>query len=210
VFRAAVAVFVTALACPAVGDEPKCRGTKEPYKGKCLYPDEVRKLKDKERAEKKKRKVREEKRREEKEKRNRREEKKRKFTKKKKLAEDTVSADSSAVGFDELMGKGDKKRKGGRCPEALGYYLQALRLKPGYSEANYKVADCYRREGDCGRAIEYYKKAVSRSGFRNAYVGLARCYRSLGKTSEARKVLEDGLQRYDDGMMKMMLQELGG
>ena len=113
-------------------------------------------------------------------------------------------------GFDDLMRKGDKKKKAGSCAQALGYYLQALRLKPGYSEVNYKVGDCYRREGDCKRAVPHYQKAISLSGFRNAYVGLARCYRSLGKTSEARKTLEEGLQRYDDGMMKMMLQELGG
>lgn len=35
---------------PCLADQPKCRGTKKAYKGKCLYPDEIEKLKEKART----------------------------------------------------------------------------------------------------------------------------------------------------------------
>ncbi len=56
-FRLFVVLFAAALslATVAVGrggprDEPRCKGNKEPHKGKCLYPDEIKRLKAKEKA----------------------------------------------------------------------------------------------------------------------------------------------------------------
>lgn len=128
--------------------------------------------------------------------------------KEKDSARDGAKRDSEVHGFDALMAKANRLRKGGNHSAALGFYQKALNLKPGYSEAHYKLADCLRHTGNCGQANQHYKQAISLSGYRNAFVGMARCYKSLGKNAEARQILQEGLQRYDDSMMKMMLEQL--
>jgi tetratricopeptide (TPR) repeat protein len=116
---------------------------------------------------------------------------------------------AEARGFDGLMAKGDRYRKEGECGKALDPYLQAAELKPGYSEIHYKIGECYRHTGQHARAVTYYEKAINLSGYRNAYIGVAKSLSSLGRKADAKDYLKKGLERYEDGMMRMMLQELG-
>ena len=111
--------------------------------------------------------------------------------------------------FDGLMERADRYKKSGDMGRAVVYYEKASEMKPGYSEVHYKLAECYRAQGDCNEAIEHYRKAIDLSGFRNAFVGQAKCHLARGQKAEARKVLEEGLGRYDDGLMKMMLEQIG-
>jgi len=114
-----------------------------------------------------------------------------------------------AKGFDGLLKKGDKLRKDGNCSAALDVYRKAMEQKPGYSEVHYKMGECYRTLGNCAEAVKYFKRAIDLSGFKNAYVFIAKCYISMGQKAEAKKYLEAGLQKYDDGIMKMMLLQVG-
>lgn len=111
-------------------------------------------------------------------------------------------------GFDGLMKKGDRLRKDGNWYKALEYYRKALELKPTYSEVHYKIGECYRSIGNCAEAVKSFKRAIELSGFKNAYIYIAKCYISMGQKGEARRYLKAGLEKYDDGIMKMMLQQL--
>ena len=110
--------------------------------------------------------------------------------------------------FDSLMAKGDKARKSGKYSGALKYFTKARSLKPSYAEPNYKMAECYRSLGKCSSAVDFYDKAISISGFRNAYIGIAKCYRQMGDKASARKYLEKGVEKYNDGIMRLMLERL--
>jgi formylglycine-generating enzyme required for sulfatase activity len=109
--------------------------------------------------------------------------------------------------FDGLMAKGDHQRKNGEFAMALSFYLKAAEARP-LPEVSYKIAECYRQLGQCDSAVSYCEKAIAVSGFRNAYIGVAKCLASLGKRAEAKEYLREGLRRYDDGLMKMMILEL--
>ena len=110
--------------------------------------------------------------------------------------------------FDSLMAKGDKARKSGNYKGALNYFKKALSMKPSYAEPNYKVAECHRSMGNCSAAVGFYDKAISISGVRNAYIGIAKCYRQMGEKALARKYLEQGIEKYNDGIMRLMLEKL--
>ncbi len=110
--------------------------------------------------------------------------------------------------FDSLMAKGDKARKSRNYSKALKYFKKARSMKPSYAEPNYKVAECHRSMGNCSAAVGFYDKAISISGFRNAYIGIAKCYRQMGDKASAKKYLKKGIEKYNDGIMRLMLEKL--
>jgi len=113
-------------------------------------------------------------------------------------------------GYDGLMSKGNKLRKSGKHGDALKYFLKAAQIKPKHPEVQSKIGECYRRTGKCGSAVKYYQNAISTSGYKQAYIGIARCYISQGKKAEAKKYLEEGLRKYsNDFNMKMLLKKVG-
>ncbi|MBM4355363.1 MAG: tetratricopeptide repeat protein, partial [Deltaproteobacteria bacterium] len=122
--------------------------------------------------------------------------------------EDGSESEAEPRGFDSLMSKADRLRKDDKCGKALEYYHKAAELKPGYAEVQYKLGDCYRRTGRCSAAVKHYEQAISASGFQQAYIGVAKCYIEMGDKGAAKKRLEEGLKRHDDGIMKMMIEQL--
>ena len=92
--------------------------------------------------------------------------------------------------------------------KAVSYYLKALDQKPSHPEVNYKVGDCYYRMGKHSKAIGYFDKAISASGFRAAYTRIAQSLAATGQKPKAVKYLEEGLQRYPgDALMESMLSQ---
>lgn len=118
------------------------------------------------------------------------------------------SGDGDPGDFDGLMSKGNKLRKSKKYGKAVKYYLKATKIKPGHSEPQYKLAECYRHTGKCGVAVGHYERAIEISGFKSAYIGISNCYKSMGNKAQARAWLQKGLKRYDDAVMKMKLQQL--
>ncbi len=110
-------------------------------------------------------------------------------------------------GFDGFMSKGNSLRRSSPG-KAVIYYLKALDKKPSHPEVNYKVGDCYYRMGKHSKAVSYFDKAISASGFRAAYTRIAQSLAALGNKQKAVKYLEQGLERYPgDALMESMLSQ---
>ncbi len=103
---------------------------------------------------------------------------------------------SKARGYDGYMLAGLKAFKAGNYSAALNAYRNALAAKPGNAEVQHKMAECYRKMGNCSQAIKHYETAIAATGFYSSYIGIARCYKSSGNKDKAVNYLRQGLDRY--------------
>lgn len=83
----------------------------------------------------------------------------------------------------------------GKTQEAIGYYEQALRVKPDHAEASYNLGNAYWQQGKRHKAMECYAKALQSSPKNAAaHYNLANALADAGQLQEAVVHYETALQ----------------
>ncbi len=89
--------------------------------------------------------------------------------------------------------------------KAIETYNKLISLYPGSSEAvsvNINLGVLYGRFEEWDKAIECYESAIKAgTSFANVYANLSKDYMARGEYDKAKKVLEDGLNRFPDNLM---------
>jgi tetratricopeptide (TPR) repeat protein len=110
-------------------------------------------------------------------------------------------------GFDGLMSAARKAQEHGRTTQARRLLLQALTAKPNHPEALSSLGWCDVDEGKHQRAINYFRRALSRSdGYADARYGLGVALERSGQKSAAKKVYQDYLQKHPRGRRKRIVE----
>lgn len=79
---------------------------------------------------------------------------------------------------------------------AIGDYISSQQYIADRPESGINLGNLYARTGDAVRAESHYRRAIRLDpGFSPAYLNLADLYRQQGLEAEARKVLDQGLER---------------
>ena len=74
----------------------------------------------------------------------------------------------------------------GRTDKAIEFYLQALRIKPGYAHAHYNLGNALVKQGRTDEAIKHYLQALRvRPTYENAHNNLGNALAKIGRTDEA-------------------------
>jgi hypothetical protein len=83
---------------------------------------------------------------------------------------------------------------------AINLFLQASKKKPGMAEPLANIGDCYSRIGDSKQAIVFYNRAlVNNKDHLASILGLARAYKKLGLSAQAKAKYQDYLKLSPDG-----------
>lgn len=95
--------------------------------------------------------------------------------------------------------RGRTREQGVQLDAALQDYLRAAELKPGDVEIEFRVGDMLRRLDRYGEALPHLQ-AVAQADPDNParVIALARCLRSLGRTEEAFRVLDEWRRKHAD------------
>lgn len=80
--------------------------------------------------------------------------------------------------------------------EALTRYLNAVALKPDYSEVYNNLGSYYAARDDFAKAEEYYRKALANPAYATPFFG----FYNLGRIAEKRGDLEGSLKEYDQAI----------
>ena len=109
----------------------------------------------------------------------------------------------------ERLQKGIRLRESGKLLEANQLFKTLVTEYPDDPQVNYQCAWSYDVLGLENEAIPYYQKAIQyglpASDERDAYIGLGSTLRETGAYQESRKLLEKGIEKYNDNAMKAFL-----
>lgn len=100
-----------------------------------------------------------------------------------------------------LLGAATSARLSGKNSEAIRYYDELIALDPGINEAYFGRALSYRDIEEYNRAINDFKKYLSREKNEYAYAGLGDLYILTGKNSDAKYILEEGNSYFPDSKL---------
>ncbi len=85
--------------------------------------------------------------------------------------------------------------------QAIGYFEEAVKVDPEYSEAYNNLGYAYQKAGDFEKAISYYKKALSNPTYptaEKAYYNMGFSYYRLGKFDSALNSFKEAIKRAPD------------
>jgi tetratricopeptide (TPR) repeat protein len=106
-----------------------------------------------------------------------------------------VQAAQKAVALDPedaiaLSLLGQAKMAAGEAGEAEALWKKVIASRPNYQPAYVHLGELLRLQGRCKEAVGYYERAAPLDrGRRDFYRGLAECYRTLGESEKAEKIL---------------------
>lgn len=83
----------------------------------------------------------------------------------------------------------------GRPDEALVQFRKTLELEPNFQPAVFMEAQVYEDKGDLKQALALYEKAASLAATAIREAMVARIYAQMGRTGDARKILNELLER---------------
>lgn len=100
-------------------------------------------------------------------------------------------------------------RENGKLNEAHKMLMQLVEAYPHDPMVNYQCAWCCDVLGREKEAIPYYEKSIElglhKEDLKEAYLGLGSTYRTVGAYSKSEKLLEKGIEIFDDNAMKTFL-----
>src|SRR5579864_4018111 len=95
----------------------------------------------------------------------------------------------------------------GKSDDAIGYYLEALKMSPDYYPAHNNLGSLYLSRSDFKDAEEQFRKAVSLDQNEGqAYFNLGNVLMLTGRYSEAESAVSTGLQRRPDSAFGKFLE----
>ncbi|MBX3271879.1 MAG: zinc-ribbon domain-containing protein [Sandaracinaceae bacterium] len=109
--------------------------------------------------------------------------------------------------------RGDELYERGSHASAREHYEAALALRPGGSEALTGLGNVLLAQGDANGASNRFR-AAAQQGYGEAYIGLGRAYRRLGRNDDAIAAFERYLQRMPTGsqasLARRQIEEMRG
>lgn len=105
--------------------------------------------------------------------------------------------------------KAIKLRQDGKLEEASILLVELVKAKPEDAVINYQCAWCHDVMGKEKEAVAYYEKAIEIGlpvdDLKEAYLGLGSTYRTIGEYEKSKKLLEKGVEKFDDNAIRTFL-----
>ncbi len=112
----------------------------------------------------------------------------------------TIEACQKALAIDSKLAEaykliGNALQKTGKITESMGYYGQAIEIKPDFAEVYANLGTIYAQQENWDKAIDYYQKALSiEPNLSGVYRNLARIWRRKQEPAKAQSCLEKSRQ----------------
>ncbi|MGL4254603.1 MAG: tetratricopeptide repeat protein [Fusobacteriaceae bacterium] len=100
-----------------------------------------------------------------------------------------------------LLGAATSARFSGKNSEAVKYYSELIQKSPDFAEGYFGRALAYRELEEYNKAINDLKQCIFLEKNEYYYAGLGDLYMLIGKTREARDVLEDGNREFPESTL---------
>jgi tetratricopeptide (TPR) repeat protein len=109
----------------------------------------------------------------------------------------------------KMLDKAIQLRKNGELKEANSILVELVRKFPNHGIVNYQCAWSFDVLGLEKEAILYYEKAIElglpEKDLKEAYLGLGSTYRTIGEYEKSKKLLLEGIDRYENNGLKVFL-----
>ncbi len=109
----------------------------------------------------------------------------------------------------EVLNKAIKLRENGELEEANSILVELVTRFPDHAVVNYQCAWSFDVLGLEKEAVPYYEKAIElglpEEDCKEAYLGLGSTYRTIGEYEKSKKLLLEGIDRYENNGLKVFL-----
>lgn len=100
-----------------------------------------------------------------------------------------------------LLGAATSARFSGKNSEAVKYYSELIEKAPDFAEGYFGRALAYRELEEYNKAISDLEQCIFLGKNEYYYAGLGDLYMLIGKTREARNILEDGNREFPESTL---------
>ncbi|MGL4403143.1 MAG: tetratricopeptide repeat protein [Fusobacteriaceae bacterium] len=100
-----------------------------------------------------------------------------------------------------LLGAATSARFSGKNSEAVRYYSQLIEKAPNFAEGYFGRALAYRELEEYNKAINDLEQCIFLDKNEYYYAGLGDLYMLIGKTREAKNILEDGNREFPESIL---------
>ncbi|BES63852.1 tetratricopeptide repeat protein [Gottschalkiaceae bacterium SANA] len=111
--------------------------------------------------------------------------------------------------MEDILNKAIKLREIGELEKANTILVELTTRYPNHAVVNYQCAWSFDVLGLEKEAIPYYEKAIElglpEKDLKEAYLGLGSTYRTIGEYDKSKKLLLEGIDRYENNGLKVFL-----
>lgn len=109
----------------------------------------------------------------------------------------------------DILNKAIQLRENGELEEANSILVELAARFPDHAVVNYQCAWSYDVLGLEKEAVPYYEKAIAlglpEEDVKEAYLGLGSTYRTIGEYEKSKKLLLEGIDKYENNGLKVFL-----
>lgn len=110
----------------------------------------------------------------------------------------------------DILNKAIALREKGQLEEANSILVELAEQYPNDAVVNYQCAWSFDVLGWEKEAVPYYEKAIDlglpdEKDLQEAYLGLGSTYRTIGEYTKSKKILEEGMKRFNHNGLKVFL-----
>jgi Flp pilus assembly protein TadD len=110
------------------------------------------------------------------------------------------SGPAKAASYDKLLSNGRRELMRGQASKAMRFYEAANKKKPGSVEALTGMGWAYVNLREPHVGVVKFRQALSRNArYGDAYIGLGKAFRMMGKTADARRAYQRYLELHPRG-----------